>query len=82
MLIYKLQRVARHKSHSPALTCSMCHFGMKIGVKFVDFCHFYIINLQKNTYKPVIIFEYSSGDTQMSKNAILKTLVHDFSEGV
>ena len=68
MLIYKLQRVARHKSHSPALTCTMCHFGMKIGVKCVNFCHFYNVNLQKKaTYKPVIIVEYSSGDTQMSK---------------
>ena len=37
---------------------------------------------KKATYKPVIIVEYSSGDTQMSKNAILKALVHDFSEGV
>ena len=29
VLLYKPQRVARYKSHSRALTCSMCHFGIE-----------------------------------------------------
>ena len=29
MLIYKVQRVVRAKSHSHALACSMCQFGME-----------------------------------------------------
>ena len=53
-----------------------------LGTKLVNFGHFYIVNQQKNTYEPVMIANDSSADTQKAKYAILKTLVHDFSEGV
>ena len=53
-----------------------------LGIKLVDFCLFYILNQQNNTFNPVMIAKETSADTQKSKNAILKILVHEFSEGV
>ena len=43
MLIYKVQRVARAKSYSPAPTCSMCHFSMENCNFQVQKCQFFAL---------------------------------------
>ena len=46
------------------------------------FCHFYVLNEQKNIYKPVMIAKDTSADTGKAKKHDLETLHHDFCEGV
>ena len=54
MLIYMVQRVAKHKSHSPALTCSIFEFSMKYYVFKYKIGRFlpllYSQSIKKNTY--------------------------------
>ncbi len=82
MLIYKLQRVARRKSHSPALTCSMCQFGMENCIKMNVFCHFYNLNYQKNLNKPVTLAKGASAAIPRPTKHNFEILVQYFSKGV
>ena len=86
MLIYKLQRVARHKSHSPALTCSMCQFGMKNCIFRYKIGRFgpllYSYSIKKATINQLLYLSTVVRTPKIQIIMILNIWVNDFSEGV